>query len=116
MNFMQLTEKEIVEIATPLMDHLMEASTQIDYESHVRDFTDRLKQQVPKDRFIKMCQHYQKEIGFLEARELVGVFKRPDSAVIIWKQALSKAQGAFVAEMVLVKEADHFKVDHALFF
>ena len=116
MDFMALSDTEIIELATPLMDSLMDASTNIDYEAHIKDFSTRLLGQISKDRFIEMCKRYQDEIGFLKERELVGVFKRPNSAVVIWKQHLSKAQGEFVAEMVLVKEDDKFKVDHALFF
>ena len=43
---MPLTEKsdrEILAVADPIMDNLMEGSTAIDHEQHTRDFTDRMK-------------------------------------------------------------------------
>ena len=44
-----------------MMDNLMDASTFIDYERHVKDFTDRLKSIVTKEHLIKVCEEYQKD-------------------------------------------------------
>lgn len=113
---MTMSEQEIVQIATPLMDNLMQASTDIDYEQHVRDFSDRLKPHISKSGFEKMCCHYQADIGTFKARELIAVFRRPDSAALVWRQFMSLSAGEYVAEMVLVHENGQYKVDHALFF
>ena len=40
---------EILTIANPIMDNLMEGSTEINHEKHTRDFTDRMKKIVTKD-------------------------------------------------------------------
>ena len=42
------SDAEILAIANLIMDNLMDASTAIDHERHVRDFTDRLKAIVSK--------------------------------------------------------------------
>jgi len=47
-------------------------------------------------------------------REVVAVFKRLDSAVIIWKQVFTKAEGEFVVEMVLVRAKNSYLVDHVM--
>ncbi|MBL8036379.1 MAG: hypothetical protein JNN16_02640, partial [Nitrospira sp.] len=104
MNFEDLSDTDILEIATPIMDNLMEASTRIDYEAHVRDFSDRIKNIVTKEYLQKVCRQYQTEKGFFADRQLVAVFKRPESAAIVWKQRFTKAKGEFVAEMVLVHQ------------
>jgi 2C-methyl-D-erythritol 2,4-cyclodiphosphate synthase len=49
MNFEEMSDQDILEIATPIMDNLMGASTRIDYKSHVRDFSDRMKTIVTKE-------------------------------------------------------------------
>lgn len=116
MNFEDLSDQDILEIATPIMDHLMEASTRIDYEAHVRDFSDRMKKIVTKEYLRKVCEQYQVEKGFFAERQLVAVFKRPDSAAIIWKQRFTKAKGEFVAEMVLVHQNGRYLCDHAMVF
>lgn len=116
MNFETMSEAEILGIATPLMDNLMEASTRIDHEAHVRDFTDRIKKIVTPDYLQRICKQYQQEKGFFGERVPVAVFRRPDSAVIIWKQSFTKVKGEFVAEMVLVRQDDRFLCDHVMVF
>ncbi|MCK9505991.1 MAG: hypothetical protein M0Q95_17660 [Porticoccaceae bacterium] len=116
MNFEKMSENEILAIATPIMDNLMEASTRIDHEAHIRDFTDRMKNIVTKEYLQKVCEQYQKEKGFFSERKPVAVFKRPDSAAVIWKQSFTKAKGEFVAEMVLVHQNGRYLCDHAMVF
>jgi len=116
MDFEEMSESEILSIANPMMDNLMEASTEIDHGRHVRDFTDRMKNIVTKEYLHKVCKQYQSEKGYFTNREFVAVFKRPDSAVILWKQSFTKAKGEFVAEMVLVERENRYLVDHAMVF
>ncbi len=116
MNFEEMSESEILAIANPIMDNLMDASTRIDHESHIRDFTDRMKSIVTKEHLQRVCEQYQQEKGFFSDRKSVAVFKRPDSAAIVWKQSFTKAKGEFVAQMVLVHQNGRFLCDHALVF
>ncbi len=116
MNFEYMSDTEILDIATPIMDNLMEASTRIDYEAHVRDFSDRMKKIVTKEYLLNVCRRYQAEKGFFAARHSVAVFKRPESAAIVWKQRFTKAKGEFVAEMVLVRQNGRYLCDHAMVF
>jgi hypothetical protein len=106
------SDAEILAIADPIMDNLMEASTAIDHERHVRDFTDRLKAIVTKDYLERVCRQYQTEKGFFGARELVAIFRRPGSIAILWKQQFSNLPGDYVAEMVLVQRGSRYLVDH----
>ncbi|MGF1751831.1 MULTISPECIES: hypothetical protein [Vibrio] len=116
MNFMEMQEQEILAVATPIMDNLMQASTEIDHAKHVQDFTARAKAIVTEQHLKMVCEKYQAEKGTWENRELVAVFKRPDSAAIVWKQYCSKVEGEYVAEIVLVYQDGRFLVDHAMVF
>lgn len=116
MSFENITEKEILDIGIPIMDNLMEASTNIDHEKHTQDFSDRMKNIVTKEHFESVCRQYQNEKGLFTKREIVAVFKRPSSAAIIWKQQFSKVKGDYVAELVLIKEKNRYLVDHAMVF
>lgn len=116
MNFEQLSEQQILAIAEPIMDNLIDASTQRDHARHVRDFTGRLQAIVTPDYFDCVCRQYQAEKGFFTTRTPVAVFRRPDSAAIIWKQSFTKAPGEFVAEMVLVYRDGRYCVDHVMVF
>ena len=116
MDLTQKSEAEILSIANPLMDNLMDASTHLDYERHVRDFSDRLKAQLPKERFESICQAYQSTKGVFASREFVSLFRRPDSIAIVWKQSFTKQAGEFVAEMVLIQQSGKYFVDHVMVF
>ena len=98
------SDQDILSITNPIMDNLMDASTAIDYERHIRDFTDRLKGLLSKERFEWICQDYQSTKGFFAEREFVAAFRRPESVAIVWMQRFTKQSGDFVAEMVLIQQ------------
>ena len=116
MSFEQMTDQEIWDIANPIMDNLMGASTHIDHAKHVQDFTKRMHKIVTSEYFEHVCKLYQSEKGFFTERVPVAIFKRPNSTAIVWRQYFSKAPGEFVAEMVLVKEGGKYLVDHVMVF
>ncbi|WP_101757820.1 hypothetical protein [Oceanicoccus sp. KOV_DT_Chl] len=116
MNFQEMSEAKILEVAIPIMDNLMDASTAIDHERHIRDYTVRLKEFTTLEHLKSVCTNYQAEKGFFRNREVVAVFRRPDSAAIIWKQYFTKAEGEFVAEMVLVHQHGRYLCDHVMVF
>ncbi len=78
-----MSDDEILHIANPIMDNLMDASTAIDHERHIRDFSDRMKAIVTKEYLQKVCETYQREKGYFSRREPVAVFRRPGSAAIV---------------------------------
>ena len=75
---MDLAEKSdagILEVANSIMDNLVEASTAIDYDRHVRDFTPHAKSRITRESLRAICEHYQANKGFFGRREPVEVFK-----------------------------------------
>ncbi|WP_254575119.1 hypothetical protein [Stenotrophomonas acidaminiphila] len=110
------SDTEILSVADPIMDNLMDASTAVDYDRHIRDFTDRLKGRLSKEQLEWICQDYQNAKGYFAGREFVAAFRRPDSVAVVWKQRFSKQPGEFVAEMVLVQQNGRYLVDHVMVF
>lgn len=116
MTLEHMSEAEIMSVANPIMDNLMDASTVVDHERHIRDFTERMKGIVTREYLQKICEKYQREKGYFSRREPVAVFKRPGGAAIVWRQWFTKARGEFVAEMLLVEQDGKLLVDHAMVF
>jgi len=112
----QKSDDEIMKVVNPIMDNLMDASTAIDHGRHVRDFTERAKNIVTKEHLQRVCEKYQREKGFFSKRELVAIFRRPQSVAVVWRQWFTKASGEHVAELVLVQEGDRYLVDHVMVF
>lgn len=116
MELAKKSDEEILAVANPIMDNLMEGSTEINHEKHTRDFTDRMKSIVTKDYLEKICKRYQAEWGYFARREFVAVFRRPSSIAVVWKQWCTKQDGEFVAELVLVEKDSRCLVDHAMVY
>ena len=116
MTLESMSDDEIFRIANPIMDNLMDATTAIDHDRHVRDFSDRMKAIVTEEYLQNVCEKYQREKGFFSRREPVAVFKRPGAVAIVWKQWFTKAPGEFVAEMVLIEKDSRLLVDHVMVF
>jgi hypothetical protein len=116
MDLSQKSDAEILSIANPIMDNLMDSSTAIDYERHIRDFTARLKSVLSKERLEWICQDYQSTKGFFAKREFVAAFRRSESVAVVWKQGFTKQPGELVAEMVLVQQDGKYLVDHVMVF
>lgn len=108
------SDEAILAVVDPLMDNLMQGSTEIDHEKHVRDFTERLKSLVSADGLRKMCEHYQADIGFFTDRELLSVFRRQDSVGVVWRQSASKSDDELIASIIVVEQDGRYLVDHAL--
>ena len=112
MDLSQRSDEQILEVVTPIMDNLMEASTEINHAKHVRDFTERAKGVVTKEHLQKVCEQYQREKGFFAKREFVTIFRRPESLIVVWKQWFSKQPGEFLAELILVQQDERYLVEH----
>lgn len=111
-----ISDQAALKIANQMMRDLMDASTQKDYAQHIRHFSKRAQTMLDETQFEVICEVYQKKLGFFQDREFVALFRRPDSIAFIWRQKYSKAQGDFVAEMVMIVEDGEYKVDHAFVF
>ena len=115
-NLTTQSDTEILAIVRPIMDNLMDASTAVDYDRHVRDFTERAKRMLSRERLQSVCAEYQSTKGHFAQRDVVAIFRRPNSIAVIWRQAFTRQAGEFVAEMVLVQDGDRYLVDHVMVF
>ena len=110
------TDDEIRTIIEPLIDKMLEGSTQIDHAKHVADFTDRLKVIVTKDNLAQQCAHYQDHVGFFERREFITLFRRTQSVAVTWRLFFTKSQDEFVLEAVFVERDGQLQIDHCMIF
>jgi hypothetical protein len=104
MDFMETSENEVLKIANPIMDNLMEASTNIDYEAHIRDYYKPIPELFTKEKFEKDCAEYQVRDGVFTTREYLGLTRNSDFINIYWNQKYSKAVGEQLAILTLVMQ------------
>ena len=113
MNWLELSDNEIMNLVAPIMDNLMDASTEIDHEKHVRDFSENMKKIVTKEELEKQCKNYQETLGFFTKRELVGIFKKKGDVRVFWKQWYSKSDDEFLAFVHIVQRNGKLEVVNA---
>ena len=113
MNWLELSDNEVMEMVSPIIDNLMDASTEIDHERHVRDFSEKMKSIVTKDELKKQCKSYQASLGYFTKRELVGVFKKHGDVRVFWKQWYSKSDDEFLAFVHIVQRNGKLEVINA---
>jgi len=111
-----MSDQEILDAVNPVMDRLMEGSTEINHAKHTRDFTERMKCIVTPERLKEMCDDYQGRIGYFGTRDFVALFRRENSVAVIWKQYCSQSEDELVAQAVFIPNGDQWQVDHAMVF
>ena len=111
MDLSNKSDEEIRSIATPIMDNLMEGSTEINWEKHTRDHTERTKKILTKEELERQCKDYQSKFGTFTDREYLGVTKHQDYVNVIWKQKMSKSSNEYTAILSLVQEGNRYLVD-----
>lgn len=111
MDLIDKTDEEIRHIATPIMDNLMQGSTEINWEKHTRDHTERAKKIIAREELEKQCKDYQSKFGYFSGREFLGVTRHCDYVNVIWKQKMSKSTNEYTAILSLVQEGNRYLVD-----
>ena len=109
-NWLKMSDEDIMAIVNPIMNNLMQASTDIDHKQHVRDFSDRLKSIVTEDHLKEVCKTYQKSLGFFAKRELVGIFRKKHDVRVFWRQWHTKSEDEYVAYIAVQQKNDTFEV------
>ena len=57
MTFINMNEKEILDIIEPIMDNCLEGSNEANHQEHTRDFTDRMKNIVTPENLKTQLSH-----------------------------------------------------------
>jgi len=111
MDLIHKSNEEIMEIATPIMDNLMEASTEIDYDKHLLNHTERAKKTLTREQLEDMCKSYQAKFGIFTDREFMGIARHHNYINVVWKQKMSKTKDEFLAILCLVQAGERYLVD-----
>lgn len=113
MDFSKLTDEEILNIANPLMENIIEATEEADYENLSKNFTKRLKSIVTKEAFEKQLSD--NNLGKFGKRELLSIIHKKQSIFVLWKQWFTESEEEFLAEIVIVHKDGQYLVDHDWF-
>lgn len=113
MDLNSMTDTEILKVANPIMDNLMHASTNNDFDSHTRDFSDRIKQKFTHEELQKYREEYRTKWGDFTERDFVGLTKNGNTINVYWKQKFSDTDDEFLAVLTLSKKNEQYLVERA---
>ena len=109
-NWLEMSNEDIMAIVNPIMDNLMQASTDINHKKHVQDFSNRLKSIVTEEKLKEQCKVYQEKLGFFAQRELVGIFRKKNDVRVFWRQWYTKSEDEFVAYIAVHEQNNKIEI------
>ena len=116
MNLLEKTDKEILEIANPMWDDLVESSNKRDYLGFIKNFS---KEMIMGANEVEIGKQWTKN-KFLSSlsieREFLGCLRRGDYISILYKQTSNEVPGEFLGRLVLGVEDDEIKIFGATIF
>lgn len=110
MDLHEMSDDAILQIATPIMDNLMQGSTERDWNKHTRHFTDGAKASLSESELHRQCEQYQSSHGYFTDRKFAGITRHPEYVNILWKQEMSESPGEYMAILTLVKKGEAYLV------
>ena len=86
MDLKDKSDQEILMVATPIMDNLMEGSTERNWSKHTKHFTENGKAIVTESELERQCKEYLSTHGNFANREPIGITRHPDYINVLWRQ------------------------------
>ena len=116
MNFLEKTDKEILEIANPLWDDLVQCSNNKDYGGFVKHFSAQMLFGANEVEIGKQWANNKLLTSLSKQREFFGCLRRNNYVTVLFKQTSDKVSGEFLGRLVLGIEDNKVKIFGATIF
>jgi len=111
LDFSKKLDEEILKIAEPIMDNLIEGSNEFDYKKFSKDFSRLMMEAVPEEEFRSQLDKLNSTTGKIEnKREFIGCVRRDTGVTILWAGYFEKIQGEVLSQLSLDEEGNEVKV------
>ena len=116
MNLLEKTDKEILEIADPLWNELVESSNKQDYLGFIKHFSKAMMLAASDVEIGKQWASNEMLTSLTHEREFFGCLRRNNHVTVLYKQASDVVSGEFLGRLVLGVEDDEIKIFGATIF
>ncbi len=116
MNILEKTDKEILEIADPLWDDLVESSNNKDYLGFIKHFSKAMILAASEVEIGKQWASNEMLTSLAHEREFFGCLRRNKHVTVLYKQNSDVVSGEFLGRLVLGVEDDEIKIFGATIF
>jgi len=116
MNLLEKTDEEILEIAEPLWNDLVEHSNSKNYLGFIKNFS---KQMLMGANEIEIGKQWSKNkllTSLSTDRELFGILRRNENVTVLYKQTSDAVPGEFLGRLVIGFEDGKMKIFGATIF
>ena len=116
MKLLELTDQEILKIADPLWDNLVETSNNKDYGGFTKNFSKKLLMGTDEVTLGKQWAGSELLTSLTKEREFFGCLRRNEYVTVLYKQKSEAVDGDFLGRLVLGIEDDEIKIFGATIF
>ncbi|WDE07853.1 hypothetical protein SG34_013780 [Thalassomonas viridans] len=111
MNFSNKSDAEILAIANPFLDNIIQASNELDYEKFSRNLSGNMKNAFSENDFVQQQTAFQQQFGKIsEDREFIRCIRRQQSVSVLWVTSFEKLDGEVLAAMQIDEEDGEMKI------
>ena len=110
MQFHEKPEGEILEIAEPIWENLIEGSNERNYVKISKQFSRKMLDKVDEANMKQQWESSETLTSLSTRREFLGCLRRGRFVTVLWKQLSFKVQGDYLATLVLGVEDKEIRV------
>ena len=116
MKLVEKTDQEILKIAEPIWNNLVNSSNNKDYGNFTKDFSSQMLYGANEVELGKQWANNKLLTSLSKKREFLGCIRRNDFVTVIFKQTSDNTSGEFLGRLVLGIEDERVKVFGATIF
>ena len=116
MNLLQKSDEEILEIAAPLWNNLINCSNTQDYFGFTKDFSARMLFGANEIELAKQWANNEVITNLKQENEFLGCIRRDGHITVLFKQKSTISNGDYLGRLVLGSEDGEIKIFGATIF
>ena len=105
-DFVGQTDKQVQDVATPILDNLMRGFNQGNYDQYAKDFDDTMREAIPEQKFQQVRSQILKKLGKYKDKKYLGFLNQQRYTIILWKGKFAESKDDILIKLVLSKRQD----------
>ncbi len=116
MSLIDKSDEEIISLANPLWDNLINSSNKKDYSGFTKDFSAQMLYGANEVELGKQWSNNELLINLSNEKICLGCLRRNDFVTVLYKQKSTKLDGEFLGRLVLGMQGNEIKIFGATIF
>ena len=116
MSLIDKSDEEIISLANPLWDNLINSSNKKDYSGFTKDFSAQMLYGANEVELGKQWSNNELLINLSNEKICLGCLRRNDFITVLYKQKSTKIEGEFLGRLVLGMQGNEIKIFGATIF